>query len=273
MGLLDDLRQQSATLQEKELKEQEKRAHAENVYKTQTIPALNKIYETLKELAKHLNYINLDISATYQFNVDGLMITLKQVEHQATIDSSKETKLVNFTCRCEHAKDIVFKAAGKTKVEENLQFLKNSSIVFQFKPDKNDAHEITGAHFLVKPSIPVSMNFKPDIDNCCIKITMQNFGDLSVRSYVMQPERVNDEFVDRLGRFIVREIDDLFNEKVDDQTRELLRAKIEEEQNQRQAELQEAERVRAEEEEKKRLEAANSRFGFLKKIKLPKAAS
>lgn len=273
MGLLDDLRQQSASLKEKEQKEQERRENAEKIYRTQTIPALNKIYETLNEVAKHLNYINPDINATYLFNVDGFAVTLKQVEHQATIDSTKETKLVIFSCRCEHAKDIVFKVGGKTKVEENLLYLKNAKVIFQFKPDKNDAHEITGAHFLIKPSIPVSINFKPDIENGCIRILLQNFGDLSVRSYAMQPERITDEFLDRLGRFIVREIDDLFNEKVDDQTRELLRQKIEEEQRLRQEELKEAERVRLEEEEKQRIEAANSRFAFLKKIKIPKTGS
>ena len=270
MGLLDELRQQSADIKVKELKEQERRENAENIYKTQSIPALNRVYETLNELAKHLNYINLDITASYEFNVDGLRIQLKQVDHQATIDSTLETKLVNFTCRCEHAKDIVFKAGGKSKVEENLQFLKNSKVIFQFKPEKNDAHEITGAHFLIKPSIPVIISFKPDIENCCIRISMQNFGDLHVRSHVIQPERIDDDFLDRLSRFIVREIDDLFNEKVDDQTRELLRAKIEEEQRLRQEELKEAEKIRIEEEERQRLEVANNRFGFLKKIKLPK---
>ena len=46
MGLLDELRQQSASVAERERREQERRDKAEKVYREETIPALERSLES-----------------------------------------------------------------------------------------------------------------------------------------------------------------------------------------------------------------------------------
>jgi hypothetical protein len=267
MGLLDELRQKSEQLHEQEQQEQERHARAEESYRTQIKPALHKLYSTFGELIKHLNYIKPDILVPYTFNVEGLVVKLKQDEYRIVVDSTNDTKEVVISFQCVHPQPIQFVVRNKTKLEETLHFLKGTTLKYQYKPHKDEHHEITGGHFVIQPSFKVNFIFKADIENSMIDFTCSNFDGFGVRKYVFKPEKFTDEFIDQLGRHLVREID-LFKEDVAEDVKEQLRAKIAEEQQQRQTELEQAEKERVEEEERKRNEGG--RFQFLKKFNLPK---
>ena len=270
MGLLDELRQKSEKLQEQEQQEQERRARAEEIYRNQIKPALNQLYTTFGELTKHLNYIKPEIMVPYTFNVEGLVVELKQDDYRIVVDSTNDTKEVMVTFQCIHPKPIHFTVRDKNKLDETLHYLKKTTLKYQFKPYKNEHHEITGGEFIVNPSVKVNFVFQADIENSMINFTCGNFDGFGVRKHSFKPEKFTNEFIDQIGRYLIREID-LFKEDVADDVKEKLRAQIAEEQRQRQAELDQAEKERRAEEEKKRNEGG--RFQFLKKFNLPKTGS
>ena len=271
MGLLDELRQKTERLQEQEQRDQERRARAEEIYRTQIKPALQNLYATFNELIKHLNYIKPDIKVPYTFNVEGLVLELKQDEYRIAVDSSNDTREVAVNLQCVYPNPIQFVVREKNKLDETLNYLKGTSLKYQYKPHKNEHHETIGGQFVIHPSIKVSMIFKADVDNSIINLRCVNFDGFGVRKYAFKPEKFTSEFVDQLGRYLIREVD-IFKEDVADDVKEKLRAQIAEEQRQREAELEQAEKERLAEEEKKR-EESGGRFQFLKKFSVSKTGS
>lgn len=265
MGLMDELRQKAADLQKKEQGESARRLNAEEIYRTQIKPKLNQLYLTLGELVKHLNYINPDLQVPYRFNVEGLEIRLKQQDYRVAIDSTNETREVTLAFKCVHPIEVKFVSKDKASYEENLEYLKKHGLGHQCHPCKNDKHEVTGAHFIVKSSVPVNFIFRADLENAQIKLIVANFDGLGVVTHTFQPEKFTEEFFDQLGRHIIRENPNMFKESIGDDVKEALRARIEEEKRQRLEELEEAEKLEAAEDERQKNEG--SRFGFLKKIR------
>lgn len=266
MGLLDDLRQQSSSIKAEEQKEVDRRARAEGIYRTQIQPKLHKLYSTLNELINHLNYIKPDIRHSYPMNADGLQTKMIQQDYIARIDSSTETKLVTFMCQCVNNRDIEYSVNDPKFIEPHIQFFKKHNLQYQCQDFKNTNYEVTGARFKVKAVVPIRFSFEADIDNACIKLTCTNFCSLGIRIRSYKPEQLTEQFFDNLCRYIIRENADFLEEKVAEEVRERLRNQIAAEQQERQDELKEAEKLQAAEKEKLR-EERSGRFQLLKKIK------
>lgn len=264
MGLLDDLRQQASEKEEIEAQENNLKANTEEIYRNQTIPSLKEMYSHLAELAKHLNYLDKDIRSNYVINAEGLEVEFLQREYNVHIDSTKDTKLVTLSFKCGNPKMVEFSINDPKKVPGNAQFLKQSQLQHQVVERKNDKLQLTGAQFTVKPLTMVKFNFEADIDNGAIKFKCSNFDQFGTITRSLKPEDVNEEFMDQLDRYIIRENENFLKEDVADDVREQIRMKIEQEKLERQEELKAAEKLREEEEARK---AEEGKFGFFKKLK------
>lgn len=208
----------------------------------------------------------------YTFNVDGLVVELKQDNYRIAVDSTNETREVSVAFECVTAKPIQFVVREKSKLEETQHYLKSTNLNYQLQPYKNEHHEVVGGQFIIQPKVKVSLTFKADVDNSLVIVRCQNFDGFGVRKHALQPEKFTSEFVDLLGRYLIREVD-IFKEDVGDDVKEKLRAQIAAEQHQRQTELEQAERERRAEEEEARKRKENNRFQFLKKFNVPKTGS
>ncbi len=266
MGLLDDLRKQSEEIKDKEAQEEARRELAERVYREQIMPKMLDLYRHLNELTQHLNIVKLDVTAPYTFGGDGQSIELKQHDYITHIDSTTETKLVTCAFRCTSPRDFECTAVGKQAIDKYIDYLKKYNLQYQLQESRNPDGQINGARFTVKASIPVRFAFKADVENGGVALTYNNFDGLGLRHYNFKADIINEDFLDRMGRLIIREIDNFLTATMTDEARDQLRAQIIEEQRQRQRELEEAERFLAEEELKRKAEQANNRFGLLKKF-------
>lgn len=267
MGLLDDLRNQSSQLEDVEKKEQERRAQREAIYQSDIMPGLKSLHTHLSELAKHLNYIEPEITVPYIFNADNLEVSLLQHDYNVRIDSNTETKLVTFMFICNHTVEVAFKADDHTSMKNHQAYLDKYNFHYQTRELRNDNREVTGANFTVKPSIPVKFVFEADIDNSCIKLTYTNFDHMGVRTRLFKPEEFNEEIFDQIARYIIRENHTFMDTAISGDALEQIKTRVKKERSQRLEELQEAERIETEELEKKQLEE-NKRFKLFNKFKI-----
>jgi len=262
MGVLDDLRQQASEQEAMDEQANSSKANAEEVYRTQTQPKLMELYTHLLELSKHLNFLKKEIRATYIVNAEDLGIELLQRDYLAHIDSTSDTKLVTFAFKVVYPNNVEFSVNEPQKVASNIQFLQNKQLQHQVAERRNDKGQLQGARFAVKASTVAKFSFEADIENSTIKLTYINFDEYGPISHVLKPESINDDFIDQLDRFIIRENKDFLKENVAEDVREQIRLKIEQEKRERMEELQAAEKLR--EEEAKSSEKAGG-FGFFKK--------
>lgn len=262
MGLLDDLRQQASKQEAEEEKASSRMASAEEIYRTLTQPKLKELYSHLLELAKHLNYLKKEISATYIINAEDQAIEFLQKDYVAHIDSTSDTKLVTFAFKCAYPRNVEFSVNEAQKVAGNIQFLQKNQLQHQVAERRSDKGQLQGARFTVKASVMARFTFAADIEKSHIKFTCSNFDQFASITHVLKPEDINDEFIDQLDRYIIRENKDFLKENVADDVREQIRIKIEQEKQDRSEELKAAEKLREEEETKK---TETSRFSLFKK--------
>jgi len=267
MGLLDDLRQQSTELKEKELGESERKRKALDTYKNEIQPKLIELYHKLSELVNHLNYIKPDIRVPYCINAAGLKTELQQQNYSIEIDSIDNTQLVSVSFQCIGDADIRFAAADVKLVKKHIDYLNQNNLKYSCKENKNVNHQVTSAAFVVKSIIPIVFHFQVDIDNSCINFSFINFEGLGTQKYAVKHQQLTEGFFDDLGLFMLRKKENFFKIDLSDEAKEQIRAQIAEEQRQRSEELKEAE-TQEQEEEKSRKE--QSRFQFLKKINFSK---
>lgn len=271
MGMLDDLRKQSNELKAKEEQDNERRANAEKIYREEVQPKLSELYQHLKELTDHLNYLKPNTIASYKINADGKQLDFLQGEYSVSIDSTSDTSLVALRATCNFPKRIEFMVRESNHIAKHTDYLNQNNLQFEYRRQSNDRGEVVGAYFKVKPQVPIEFLFRGDRENACINLVVLNFEVLGRTSYVLKAEQLSEQFIDDFDHYLVREKTGIFQFSMDDKLKEELRAKIQLEQKLRKEEMEEAERLEKEELEKQKQENEGKGLGLLKKI--PKSIS
>lgn len=112
-------------------------------------------------------------------------------------------------------------------------------------------HSVTSANqvaeFSVDNEVPVVFAFTANIEKSCIDLMVSNFDRIGVIRVQLKPEQVDEELLDRLGRYIIRQRSDFLELDITEEEREKIRQQVRESQLLRDCELHAAEaRERAE---------------------------
>jgi len=265
MGLLDDLKQQSESKKAVENQESNRQEKAEEFYRKKVQPKLTEIYTHYAELTKHLNYVKPDTIARYGVNIAGQEAEFHQGEYKVQVDSTTDTNYISIRCICSRPTDIEFVVEDPSAINKNKNFLNEHGLNYQVYPRNNGE---PGARFTIQAEITPELLFEGDRQKGQVNLKVINFESLGMRSRVLQIHEINDQFLDGLDRFLVRENNDFFKLDIDEKAKEEIRAKVQEEQRKRMEELKEAERQAQEEEIRDKLEKENK--GVRKGLKLIK---
>ncbi|WP_455208737.1 hypothetical protein [Kaarinaea lacus] len=254
MGLLDDLKQQSESKKAEENQESQRREKAEEFYRKKVQPKLTEIYTHYSELTKHLNYVKPNTIAKYGINLAGQVAEFKQGDYKVQVDSTTDTSYISVRCICSRPTDIEFVVDDPSAINKNKHFLNENGLNYQVYPRNNGE---PGARFTIQAEIAAELLFKGDRENGCIHLVVVNFESLGRRNRTLQVQEINDQFLDGLDRFLIRENDNFFKLDIDEKAREEIRAKVQEEQRRRIEELKEMERLAEEEQLREKLEREN----------------
>jgi hypothetical protein len=90
----------------------------------------------------------------------------------------------------------------------NLQtkFFTQNGIVFDYKEEADEEQSFKRAIFLFKPKIQVLFEFIGNFEASNIALTVTNFKELGSKNvYTLQPDEVDQVFLDELAKYILRE--------------------------------------------------------------------
>jgi hypothetical protein len=250
MGLLDDLKQQSESKKAQENQESVRKEKAEQFYREKVQPKLTEIYSHYAELTKHLNYVKPDTVAKYVVNAAGLEAEFKQGDYKVQVDSTTDTNYISIRCICSRPTMIEFIIEDPSVINKHKNFLNERGLNYQVYPRNNGE---PGARITIEPEIAAELYFKGNREQGTVELQVINFESLGRRSRVLQIKDINEQFLDGLDRFLIRENDNFFKLDIDDKAKEEIRARVQEEQRRRQEELAEMERRAAEEEQRAKL--------------------
>ena len=252
MGLLDDLRNQADNQRANEQAEAERKAAAEVFYREKIEPLMVKTYQYFKELIEHINYIKLETYAEYPLLPNGKTLRLRQQDYKVLIDSSKALKQIDFTLECALDSDVPvqFDVFGRDPVMMQVERIERYSAKYERKNRKGPDGELESARFIIEGPIPMKLQVRADVDASEIKLMVRNFIEPGFHNYSLKVEQFDDAFLDRLGKYILRQEQTLFDrkEEIPEDVRKKLRDRLIVEQRLREQEMREAEQRRLAEE-------------------------
>ncbi len=247
MGLLDDLRNQADNQRENEAADADRQAKLEAYYKETMQPRMVKAFQYFTEFVKHLNYIKLETFVEYPLLPKGVPQRLQQQNYKVVIDSSKALKEIKFTMECVLDSPVEFEVFGKDAVLLQVDKIKSYAFRHECKT-RTVNQEINMAKFILEGPLPLAVNINADVSESKIRLELRNFNEPGYAKYVLTAEEFNDEFLDRLAKFVIRQERTLFGgEEITEAEKKKLRDKIIVERRIREQEMREAEaRIQAE---------------------------
>jgi len=263
MGLLDDLKQQA----EKQQDTTARSSNAEHTgpgdfYPEQCQSRMLAAYNFLNELVNQLNTLKLDTRVDYPLRPDGKSVTLQQQGYKVYNDSITEPKQINFSFFCGLVNPTAFELNGRGAVLAQSELLERYQFKYEKQEQKDPRQMVIAAKFKLVGPLSVKLALQVDEGRQVIKLFLHNFTGPGTSQYHLKPEQLDAAFLDHLGKYILRKESSLFKEQISDDVKAMLRKKLQEEQQLRETELQQAEEVRKAEEE---IRKQNSATGQLKK--------
>lgn len=252
MGILDDLKNQSEVQKAGEAAEAQRQADLLKFYQENLHPKMLQIYTFLNEFVEHLNYIKTETDVSYPVKPDGSIQTFKQSDYKVTIDSANEVKEINLRFYCKLAEPLVFELENSERIQRYIDVLHSYNIDFDRTDNKDSNHELISAKIKVNGPVPINVILQGDVDTSSIHLILKNFEKPGFTKHSYKERHITEEFIDGLGKFILRQNPRFLKLDIADDHKESIRQSIQADLKKRQQEIEEADRLLALEETKEK---------------------
>ncbi|MEW8506470.1 MAG: hypothetical protein AB2598_07175 [Candidatus Thiodiazotropha sp.] len=262
MALLDDLKRKAQQVKEADGENQE-RLRREACYEGRFKQPMLSILRYLTELTEQLKILDYDVRQDYSLPGLGLVPGLRQDGYVVNADSSDNPRLVRLRFTCSADGETEYAVTPKPKADETAAFLNAQNMRFSEWPIRDREQRIVGLNFQLRTEVKISFLFKVDLDIATIKLYIANFNEFKLDKSMLQPEMVNEAWLDNLGNFLLRNRVDLYDLDIDESHKLAIRKKLEADTRRRDQELQQAIEY---EQEAREAEFRRSILGRLKTI-------
>lgn len=250
MGILDDLKNQADNKKASEEQERQRQADLFKYYQKNIHPKMLQLYAFLNEFIEHLNYINKTTKISYPIGPGGRLLEFEQSDYKVTIDSTKEIKDLNLRFRCKLKEPLIFELENNDRIQQYTELLHSYRIEFDRFDKKDNNYDLISAKFKVVGPIAVNIILRADIATSSINLFLNNFEKPGSVKHTLKERHITEEFIDGLGKFILRENINFLKLDIADEHKEKIRQNIQADLKQRQQDLDEIEGLQKLEEEK-----------------------
>jgi ribosomal protein S10 len=265
MGLLDDLKNQAETLRAQEEQGGDRSGDKAQYYEKEIHPRMKELYGFLNEMVENLNFIKPETIVNYPIYPGGEKQAFRQGNYKLVIDSPQLIKDIKLTCKAELDKPVKLRVKGEENVKKLFDILASYKIQAKRKDFNDKSYKLTHSDISIEGPLNISIQFIAEEDSSYIQLLLGNFEGPGVIKRNIDIKNINQDFLDKLGRYILREDTKLFALDISEKDKQAIREMVERERAKREHEIAEMER-RAEEEKEEQKNGSGLRKLF-KKIK------
>jgi hypothetical protein len=239
MALLDDLKKQAQQVKDAD-SENQQRLRREALYADRFRQPMVSILRYLTELTEQLKILDYEVRQDYTLPGIGLVSGLRHNDYVVNADSSENPKAVRLRFSCLADSETEYAVIPKPKADETRAFLDTQKMRYSEWPIRDYEQRIIGLNFQLRTEVKVNFAFQTDLEIESIKFYISNFNGFKLDKSMIQPEMVNEAWLDNLGNFLLRKRADLYDLDIDESHKIAIRKKLEDDSRRREEELQEA---------------------------------
>ena len=222
MGFLDDLKRQQA--EERAAADRRAKGIVERDLPPHVLavePQLEILRDGLRAFSRRLNAALPDIRAHYRIGEFATLDDLRQSAYKVSTEDSEGLRIkFSFLCRRDGA--VIFETNNRDICDQTLDHLLSNGLKVKYR-----SHADWRFVFTLNTYVPVSLEFAPHPSKAAIKLTTRNLHDIGEKFEHLDPERLNETFLDQLKKCVLREPNN-FNELCGNEVTEDIRAQFKE---------------------------------------------
>lgn len=241
MGLIDELRSEVDKQRAREQQEKERREAALAFYEAEIQPRMQMAERYLGELVSYLNYLNADIVVSDYADYHEELDQLRQQDYKIKVTNSDTGLRLILFFQCQREGDYRYQVEGKARIEREVEHLHSRHLIYECSRSLRRDDPTPRATFIIRRQVPVSFAFDADAMRSTINLTIVNFEEIGVKRYRLRPEQLTEELLDEMAKMILRKEHAFLRHEIPEEHREQIRARLQEEQRQREQELRETE--------------------------------
>ena len=243
MGIIDNLKEQADQDLSKQLDRELSAGNIQHVADVIISPVMTQIYLYLKEFAQHLNVIDQSVKISNYSKLFPELGDLQQANYKINTDGSGGTvshdkiKEVHFSYKYQAlaVKEYIHHSNNKLEADRIKDFLTSHKIAYT--STNNLASKNNGAlNCYITNDFPVTFKFTAQPEKSTISLCIQNHENFENRNIIIKPGEVNDEYLDKLARYILRKDSEFLDIEIEDDVKTKIRQRIEAEKEAKQAE-------------------------------------
>ena len=226
MSLLDELKKQAEAKQSQEQLDKQRQAELEARSRDEILPKLAQIYTYLNELLKQLEILQADVRVDYRLKGCGNLIGLRQEGYELRTDSRDNMTNLLLGFYCVGGGEVKFELETQQQVEQQKDYFKQHDLAYISRDYRDERHNVSHALFSFEPRIQVTFDFQLAKDLTTIMLTVRNYDGLGIHRYQLEPARIDDDFLDDLGKYILRRGNQFLKLDISENYRENLRQRL-----------------------------------------------
>ena len=240
MGLLDDLENEAQKRRSDVEDAALRKAEREAAYRTVLEPTLIALHAYLGELASKLKQLQPKIALRY--TMAGYGDVVGYVEHEYEVREEKQASSrevsIAFACAVASSECPTVQVEGANRVRAISTLFQRYRLGAPLAPAKDASGDVVSATFKAKGRIPLEARMSADATTGQLRLSFLNFDDLGTVVKLVAADRVSEAMFDEIGRYLMREPNELMREALPDDYRDALRARVREQEIRRRWESQ-----------------------------------
>ncbi len=270
MGILDNLRDQADHDISKQMDKELSNENIQFISDSLMSPKMKQLYLYLKEFTQHINKIEQTKKVLNYSKLFPELGELNQENYKINTDGSggvvnyDKISLIHFAYRYHGAtvKEYIHHTSNKLEADRITDFLTSHKV--PYTSANNLASKNNGAlNFYITKNIPVLFKFTSNPKKSIINLSIKNHENFEDRTIIIKPNDIDEEYLDKLARYILRKDSEFLNIEIDDDVKKQIRQRIEAEKQAKLAEQNTEKESENEEQEKQEKKPKKSFFGKL----------
>ncbi len=268
MSLLDQLERQARERREQEERDEALRSERRDFYRTHTAPAMRKIFDYLKTLSSHLKYLDQTSQKHYTIPQYGQVTATIDPDIKVRLSTEKGVRseiLILATGRIDERSSQRV-TVNAQQAEALDQVIIDHSFSARKRVHKNAEGEVVGGTYRIVGEFLLRGTIQARVESPEIELELSNFVELGIQRRKIRADQIDDEFIDRLGRYLVGNDQSLLRDDVSGDYRDRIQRRLQRSEREKKMEMLDYEIGQIDREERSKASITGritQRFAFL----------